>query len=77
MAKLSEPAVHRPGVFYVACLRCRASVGIENTGSSVRLLYDIGSWYRSACCCLHLDGPVSCCSFADLKRAINNLPVTH
>ena len=77
MAKLGEPAVFRPGVCYVACLRCKTSVGIENNGSSVRLTYDIGRWHQSNCCCLHLGDPVSCCYFDDLKRIISDLPLPH
>jgi hypothetical protein len=78
MAKLGEPAVYRPGGYYVVCLRCKATVGIENDGSSVRLTYDIQDCQRrTMCCCLHLDGPVSCCSFDDLRQVINDLPLPH
>lgn len=77
MAKLVELAVFRPGVCYVACLRCRTSVGIEKLGSSVRVLYDLGNWQRSLCCCLHLGGPVACCHFDDLRRVIDDLRIPH
>ena len=77
MARLCEPAVFQPGVCYVACLRCKTSVGIENMGSSVRVLYDIGDWLRSACCCLHLGGPVSCCYFDGLRRVVDDLRIPH
>ena len=78
MAKLVEPAIYRSGVWYVACLRCGMQVGIANTGSSVTLLYDVERCQQSECSCwLHQDGPVCCCSFDDLRRAINGLPLPH
>ena len=39
--------------------------------------YDVDRWQQSDCCCPHLDGPVACCSFDDLRRAINELGVPH
>jgi len=57
---------------YITCLRCKTSVCIKDTGSSVKLIYDTEGWQQSDCCCVHLDGPVSCCSFTDLKRVIDD-----
>jgi hypothetical protein len=51
MAKLGEPAIYRPGVCYVVCLRCKMSVGVEDTGSSLRLTYDVERWGQAGCCC--------------------------
>jgi hypothetical protein len=75
MAKLAELAVYRPVVSFLVCLRCRMSVGIENAGSSVRLLYDFDDWQQRDCCCRHIDGPANCCSFDDLRQALYALPV--
>jgi hypothetical protein len=77
VAKLVEPAVCRPGVSYVVCLRCKVSVGVENRGSSLRLTYDLNDWKRRDCCCLYMDGPVTCCWFSELRRAIGYLGITH
>jgi len=77
MAKLGEPAGYRPDFQYLACLRCKMSVGIENYGSSVRLSYDVGDWQQRECCCGHLDDPVACCSFVALKRAVADLTLPH
>jgi hypothetical protein len=77
MAKLGEPPIFGPGMFYVACLRCKTHVGIQNHGSSIRLSYDVRQWQQSNCCCLHADGPASCCQFDELRQAINGLPVRH
>jgi hypothetical protein len=77
MSKLGDPAILRPDMCYVACLRCKTSVGIENMGSSVRVHYDIAHWHRSVCCCLHLGGPMSCCHFGELRRVIGDLPIPH
>jgi len=77
VGKLGEPALYPPGVSLLVCLRCEASVGIKDEGSSIRLTYDIDRWQQSDCCCPHLDGPVSCCSFDDLRQAINDLRLPH
>jgi len=78
MAKLGEPAVYRPEASYVVCLRCRASVGVEDHGSSFRLTYDINDWQqRALCCCLHLGDPIHCYWFSELRRAITDLGVRH
>jgi hypothetical protein len=77
MAKLGEPAVCRPGISYVVCLRCKVSVGVESQESSLRLTYDLNDWKQRNCCCLHLDGPVICCWFSELRRAIGYLGVFH
>jgi hypothetical protein len=77
VAKLGEPAICGPGVSFLVCLRCKASVGIEDEGSSFRLTYDVGHWQLSDCCCPHLDGPVNCCSFDDLRRAMRDLSRPH
>jgi hypothetical protein len=77
VAKLVEPAVYRLGAFFVACLRCKTSVGVQHNGSSLRLTYDAGQWHQSTCCCLHLGSPVSCCWFSDLRCVIDKLCVTH
>jgi hypothetical protein len=75
VAKLGEPAICGPDFSYITCMRCKTNVCIKNTGSSAKLIYDTEGWQQSDCCCLHLDGPVSCCSFADLKRIIDGLGV--
>jgi hypothetical protein len=75
MAKLGEPAIHRPGVSYVVCLRCKVSVGIESRDASLRLTYDLNDWKQRDCCCLHLTGPVTCCWFTELRRAIDHLGI--
>jgi hypothetical protein len=77
MAKLGEPALYRPGVTYIACLQCRMAVCIQRDGSSIGLSYDIAAWERCKCCCGHLDGPVYCCSFTDLKKVLVELALTH
>jgi hypothetical protein len=38
----------------------------------VNLTYDIAQW-QTNCCCGHLDGPASCCSFLDLEGIINRI----
>jgi hypothetical protein len=75
MAKLGKPAIRGPGLSYITCLRCKTSVCIKDTGSSVSLIYDLDDWQRSLCCCSHLEGPVHCCSFAELRQAISELPI--
>ena len=77
MSKLGEPAVFEPGFSYITCLRCKTSVCVRDTGSSVKLVYDVDDWQRSSCCCLHLDGPVSCFCFGELQQVINGLPLTN
>lgn len=77
MSDLGEPAVYRPGVRCVVCLRCRTRVGIESMGSSFRVHYNIGQWHRSAGCCLHLGGPMSCCHFGKLWGVIGDMRVPH
>jgi hypothetical protein len=77
VTKLGEPAMCGPDFSYITCLRCKTHVCIKDTGSSVKLIYDTKGWQQSDCRCLHLEGPVSCCSFADLKRIINELGVAH
>jgi hypothetical protein len=76
MGKSGEPAVYRPDVSHVVCLRCMMSVSVENRGASLRLLYDMEQWQRSACWS-HLDGPVNCCWFDDLKRVVDELSLLH
>jgi len=77
MAKLGELPVYGPDFSYLICLRCKAKVCVRSTGSSVELVYDTQDWRRSPCCCSHLESPVSCCCFSELKQVIDDLPVTH
>jgi hypothetical protein len=77
MAKLGERAICGPDFFYLTCLRCRTSVCIKDIEASVKLMYDVDDWQRSNRCCSHLEGPVSCCSFAELRQAIKDLPIQH
>lgn len=74
MGNVGEPS-DRPDLRYVACMRCSMRVKVEGDGSSVSLSYDVAAWRRSKCCCVHLDGPTYCCSFLDLERIINGLPL--
>jgi hypothetical protein len=76
MAKLGEP-VYGPDFLYITCLRCKTSIRIKHAGSSVKLIYDVDGWHRSPCRCLHLEGPVACCSFAELRQVIDDLPLAH
>jgi hypothetical protein len=76
MSKLGEPAIFGPRFSYITCLRCKTSVCVKDTGSSVKLIYDVDDWQNSTCCCLHLAGPVACCSFGELQQVINDLPLT-
>src|SRR5262245_3836986 len=65
VAKFGELSAYGRGMPLLVCLRCKASVGIEDEGSSIRLIYDFNRWQQSDCCCPHLDGPVNCRSFDD------------
>ena len=67
--------VGRPAVRCIACRRCGMEVEVQGGASSVTLHYDLDVWRQSKCCCLHLDGPASCCSFLELERAVYSLPL--
>jgi hypothetical protein len=76
MAKLGKPAIYGPDFSYITCLRCKTSIWIKNAGSSIKLIYDVDGWQRSTCCCSHFEGPVACCSFAELKQVIDDLRIS-
>ena len=69
--------VGRPAVRCIACRRCGMDVEVQGGASSVTLHYDLDVWRQSKCCCPHLDGPSSCCSFLELERAVCTLPFGH
>ena len=77
MAKLAESAIYGPHKSYLVCLRCMTRVSIERAGSSVRLVYDLDDWQQRECCCRHVNDPISCCYFADLRQAITELSCLH
>jgi hypothetical protein len=56
----------------VECVRCHLKLAVGAADQSVTFSYDIEQW-RSRCCCGHLEGPVSCCSFLELEGIINDL----
>jgi hypothetical protein len=69
--------VGRPAVRCIARRRCGMEVEVEGGASSVTLNYDRDGWRQSRCCCVHLDGPASCCSFLELEleHAVRWLPL--
>ena len=72
----NRPFLGRASATSLVC-DARTSVCVKDTGSSVKLIYDVDDWQNSTCCCLHLAGPVACCSFGELQQVINDLPLTN
>jgi hypothetical protein len=60
----------------ISCPHCQLDVTITSDDGALNLAYDFSQW-RSKCCCSHLSGPASCCSFLaleDIKESLLRPP---